>query len=576
MKKLIVIAAALAGLLLLLWQAGPVIRHYRAEHLQHSAEAAAASHQNQKALSLYQLALRQEQDNPSLLRSCADFLKMNGRPEEIELRARLSQLDPDNTAARLNWAEAALLHQQISTGRHLLESCTQAPASHADKVRYYHLLSLAFFMSGDLSQADAACVQALQLDPVNKQVQANQAMIRLSSPSLELRQQALTTLDWLSYDPVAGPIAFNTLMKYAAQIPQMDHGQPVSEPVLLAEWLRRFRAQSPLTSPGYLPYLGALARWRPTDFPAELNRYKKAAAGHPEMYMPALRWMAACGLFQDALDFARSGRATASDAQEELLLEAQCLFALGRNDELTTLLNNPALARPFRLAWLEKIRCQAGTEITDHSSEHTAWIRILESAQDNPVFLQYLLTLASDWGWTSEYEKTLWFSLEKRGVNESDVLDRLYKICLSRGDEEKLLQVVKRQSELYPENQTLLNNLTYLRYLLGQDLALADQTIRNLSPASGKDPTFIATRAFGCWKEGRLKEALALFRDFDCRKLRGTAPGVIYGMLLADAGDPAARDYLQGAQQWADLPRERQLLHDALQKIPAPPNKPAP
>ena len=123
---------------------------------------------------------------------CGVFPKAHN-PQLLAVRERISILEPNDVGALLDYIEAALMFQQPKLFRGLL--LNRASVTAKDNARYYHLLSISDFLANDLPQADAACQEAIDRNPTNKEYRVNQAIIRLSCPDPGVRQAALESLD---------------------------------------------------------------------------------------------------------------------------------------------------------------------------------------------------------------------------------------------------------------------------------------------------------------------------------------------------------------------------------------------
>jgi hypothetical protein len=77
---------------------------------------------------------------------------------------------------------------------------------------------------------------------------------------------------------------------------------------------------------------------------------------------------------------------------------------------------------------------------------------------------------------------------------------------------------------------------------------------------------FRATNAFGHLRRGDVAGGLKLFENADTRSLVGTAPGVVYGLLLAANGDQSAAPFLKDAERWTHFPEEREIIAAARAK----------
>ena len=240
---------------------------------------------------------------------------------------RLKRLEPDDPDAGLECASAALSFGRVSEALRILAG---ASATTRSKARYYHLLSVARFMSGALPAADAACKEALRLEPGNKVYLANQATIELSSPSETMRQAALDRLADLTGNEQTALTALQSLLRFAAKSAQ--------EPAHFDRWLQAFQRYVQPRDYLFTLRLDALHRRRPEDFRRELAIYLESASRDFESAAAAAGWLAEHQLSAEALSFRDSVPADWQNKMEFLAPAVRACFDLGRTQNLEALL----------------------------------------------------------------------------------------------------------------------------------------------------------------------------------------------------------------------------------------------
>ena len=475
------------------------------------------------------------------------------------MRARIFNLEPNDTGALLDYIEAALMFHEPKLARNLL--LHRADVSAKNDARYYHLLSVSDFLKDDLPRADAASEEAIRRDPTNKEYRINQAIIRLSCPDPTVRQAALESLEALSSDSQDGVAAIQALLNYAASAGE--------EPQHFDLWLEAARNCISPRNAFFTSYLSALRRWRPNQFDAPLAAYIKAGASEGGDALATQRWLTKNGLYEQALTFRESLPTAIQSSSESRLLAAEAMFALQRADELSALLQGPEWKQnqTFQMAWTERIRRAALRREEVLLEANANWRRILTLARDDPKQLSTLAQMADGWHWPQETEMALWSIADKAPGLADAALQDLARRTLARGDSNALRQVLRRQSRDNPDDPVAANNLAFLCFLLRRETTQATRLSDDLCRRFPQSPPLLATSAFGRLTQGDISGGLKLFEKVDTKALEGTAPGVTYGLLLAANGDPLAAGFLRDAESWTHFPEERQLIAEARKKI---------
>jgi hypothetical protein len=561
-KKLPVIAVAAAVIIPLLALAGPTYQRMMVWRLEHAARGAARQGQDLEANRLYCLALQRDSSNAKVLREYADYLGRHPSPMLLQVRERIHQLEPENLQAYFDCVESALICQKPQEARALLTR--GAPTKARESAQFYHLLSVSYFITKDYPQADAANVQALRREPANKDFLANQACIRLCSPDPEVHQSARSALLAYLTDPDQGRTALQALLLDAAELPPKE-----PEPAWLAGLLAEGQKSLVPEDAHFPDYLSALRRWRPKEFAPHLAEYLHAAIGEHANTLFAQRWLAAEHLYQEQLDFRPSLPPAIRDNGESLLYAAEAMFQLHQTDQLQSFLSEPVWAAypAFARAWKERLRRGGIPVAEDDPARVSSWHKVLNSADDVPDILFTLSRLTLDWGWTPEYEETLWQLSAGRSRLSQDALHELSAYYLAKGDTPDILRVLKRQLVLDPEDPVARNNFAYASFLLERESAAATKIAEELCHRYPESPAFAATRAFGLFKSGKIAAALQSLEHFPPERWRDTPQGVTYGFLLAANGDPHALEFLKDATRWVHFPEERELIAESTAKI---------
>jgi len=548
------------------WRFGePGYHRLMAERLLHAAQAKAEAHDSTEAIRLYVLALQKDKSNLGVLRSFAAFLTQVHDAGAISIWARISQLEPANDDAFLEYVECALTFGEPKLAhRVLLQRRAQPGSKINENARFSHILGTCYFVENNLALAEGAYSEAVQRDPKNRRYRINQAQLQLYASDPAIRDSALALLDAASGTATERRMVLPSLLQYAAQA--------ALEPAQLGEWLQKADGSLAPTDDGFPALLAALKRWRPDRFAARLPGDLQATAARSDSALAAERWLLKEGLNQELLAFQDKLSGKDQTSFQSLRLVAEAMFRLQQKDRLSEVLDGPAWkAKPVeRLAWKERLRRALPTAKAERSSadgDALEWQKILGKARNDPEGLFDLVELTYEWGWSEENEAALWATVEHDNVLSGDALNSLARIYLKRGDGTAVIRVLDRQSQIAPNDPAILNNLAYMSFLFRRGGTKAKRLSDELCQSFPHSTDIIATSAFGRLMKGDVAGGLKLFEKTSPETLVGTSAGMTYGLLLAAKGDRDGSRFLKNAERWSYFPEERQLIVDARKKI---------
>ncbi len=557
MKKILLILCAVV-LAALAFGGKPLYQHAMALRLQRAAEQAVQKEKFPDAARLYGLALARRPFDLGILHSCADFLKRIHSPEELMMRKRIWDLEPKSGEAFLDYVESAMFFQKPRLARQLLLHATAPELIQSG--RYAQLLSVSYYLSQELPQAEANAAEAVRREPANATFQINLATVRLADAATQ--EAAVAALEKWSTDPAQGAVALQALLNFAASARQ--------EPPRLSEWLAT--AEKVITSESlFFPArLKVERRWRPADFNRDLPLYLEAEKRFPETALIAEAWLQQQGLNQQLLDYRSSLPEAWQTNSKSLTLAAEAIFQLQAYDRIPAFFEEPAWKRlheSAQLIWKERLR--RSTTVGDSPDEaRVRWTRILASAHFELPALLDLTLWTAQWSWLPENEEALWSVADTHAADSStDALIDLGRIAFRRGDGPMLLRVFNGQLKETPDDPALQNNIAFLSFLYNSETSRATRICDELRAQHPEAPEYVATSAFGRLVKGDVAGGLRLFDGAATKPAPGTAAGVTYGLLLAAKGDPSAAKFLENAERWIHLPEERQWIDKARKQI---------
>jgi thioredoxin-like negative regulator of GroEL len=118
----------------------------------------------------------------------------------------------------------------------------------------------------------------------------------------------------------------------------------------------------------------------------------------------------------------------------------------------------------------------------------------------------------------------------------------------------------------HPQDADASNNFVYFASLTGHDGTLVGRLAADNLARNPQNLTYLATRAFVLFMDGRPDDALALLKPKAAEKDRSSALAFAYGLALAGTGNMAeARELLGQLDPAMQSTREVELIKTALE-----------
>jgi hypothetical protein len=480
----------------------------------------------------------------------AEATEKAGLPDAVGWRQRVAQLSPRDAAAHLAWARTAARFGQFASARVALDGVPPADRANA---HYQQLAGGVSVGLGKPKEAGAFYAEAFRLEPASELHQFNHASWRLEfDPDPARKTEADAALNKLTGSASYGVAARRVLMNYAATGRKWDAALAQSSVL----------TKNPgATPPDWATHLNALAALKHADLETELAR-GQAAAKEPLLATAILHWMHTHGRTEAALAWAaRLDPKVAADPNVAVVV-ADGLEVTQQWERLRahTREGDWKDKEALRFAYTARAQRQLG----DLAGAGVNWIGAAAAAR-SPDSAEQLILRAARWGWKREAVEVLWKMAE--GPHAAWALSALHRRYQSELDAEGLLRVATKLAELDPANDAARNNVAALSLLLDRKIEESVKMAAQLHAAHPKSIGIASTHAFALHKSGHGAEGLKILQSFKPEELRHPAIAVTYGLLLAEAGRPEAREFLEIAAKAPLLPQEKTLVEKALASL---------
>jgi Flp pilus assembly protein TadD len=496
--------------------------------------------------------------NPTNTDACRIMAKISERVSSAEAVAwdlRVAELQPA-VSNQLELARVALLFANYPMANHALLGVKE---SDRNTVAYQSLVSIAAAGEGDLAAAELHAGKAIQLEPTNKVLQLNLAVLRLQSKDQRQIDAARETLEQLRSEPMCRREALHQLVLTWLKSGDFSKAELYS---------RKLQLEKPPIFEDNLLHLSVLKGLNSAEAGGYLASLEKTAAKTPQDLNALAAWLDAHRMTDEALYWLQSLSARTPPDRLTTELIADCYDKRGdwAREEGALKDQNWGELDYIRHAKLAHAFRKQKNELQADADWHTA----ITAASGQLKPLSILLSMAGNWGWNREQEEVAWLIL-KRFPGERRVLEMLKRRYAADGNTLGLQKVYAMQIDDDATDTIGRNNFAALSLLLHFDVPKACEVAHENYIRSPGDVILASTYAFALYQQGRTKEGLDILEKFKTKDLQKPAVATYYGVMLAAAGEKEkAKPYLDIAARSALLPEERTLLSAALDtRVPA-------
>jgi tetratricopeptide (TPR) repeat protein len=307
-------------------------------------------------------------------------------------------------------------------------------------------------------------------------------------------------------------------------------------------------------------YLDFLHQLQDPQFSSYLTELEKATAPNPLQLTQLLSWMSTQNLNLVAADFVKNLPPETLSKWPVPLARADIYLHLKDWPQLVSLTQTATWKQEFlRHAFLaHALRAQDKPALAERE-----WAAAVRDASGDSANLLSLISLVSQWRWETETVDLLW-ALTKHPEKQNEAIATLYRHYAKNSDTQGLYRVLVRLGESDPSNLDVQNNLAQISLLLNAQPDDARRMAADIYRKKPSNPAYAATYAYALLTKGNVGEAKRIMNSLTQEQLRDPAISAYYGICLAAAKDPRAREFLESGKSAPLLPEERALVDKAL------------
>lgn len=493
-------------------------------------------------------ARRVLQRNPRNVEACrimADLAEKARVTTALTWRQRTVDLEPNVPQHRLDLAQTALRLGRYADAARALANI---PTNHQNTVAFHQLSAMVAIGLNQIALADYHLSRARELDPQNKSLQFNLAVIHLQARNQELVRAARQTLEQLRHDPAFRKDALRHLA--LAAMHERDYARTV-------EFTRSLVEGPQADISDQLLHLTALREAGHAEFEAERARLQARAFDDPNLLFELARWQLERGLLAPTMQWLNQLPDAVRTRPPAALVLAECYL---RQEDWTKLEAFLAGQNWDDLEFNRRaLLARAARAVRRDMDAQAEWRAAVRAAADRPKAVARLAGLAAEWNWTAEKEELLW-TLIQRYPGERWALTALERYYRDTENTRGLLRVYSTAVKNDPSDVVAANNFATAAFLLNTQTAQGHELARKVNERHPEIAEFATTYAYSLHLQGRPAEALAIMNRLPAETLARPDIALFYGVILAASDRQKAEDYLRRAESGRLLPEERELI----------------
>jgi len=546
MKTLYIALGILVAVAAGAWLSRPAYKHWKQQRCVEQARGFLAREDYRNAALAARQALTLNPANIEATRVMAELVEKTRSPGAISWRQRLVELEPASITNRLRLAEAALVAGQMALASQSLQAI--APTNRVT-VPFQEMAAMIALATNNFSAAEAHYVEAIRLDPTNRLLQLNRAVLEMQSTNVAASEAARARIESLAQEPALRRNALNNLV--SASLRQRDVPRALG-------YSRQLLGSPEAGFDDRLRHLTLLKDFSTEDHAAFLAKLQQEAEADPRQVQALNGWLLERKMADEANRWLESLPANRRSPEKVTMARADVALVRSNWNGLVVLLKNTKWKEVdfLRRAMLAR----AFRELKQPNAAEAEWRGATQEAVEQPGSAAALARVAGAWGWQREQDELLW-SIVQRFPRETWALEMLQQQYTVRLDTRGLQRVYATIAGFNPRDMIAKNNLAAVSLLLNNQMSQAHQLAREIYQANPTNEIFASTYAWSLHVQGKSAEALQTMEKLSPRHLENPAIALYYGALLATNRQPQkAKLYLDIAARSPLLPEEKALL----------------
>lgn len=553
LKRVLLLTGTLALLMLAAWVFGrPLYRGWREQNSLAQAREFFAKSDFRNAVLAARQVLVLNRDNVEASRLMANLTELLRSPAALEWRRRVAELQPGNFTNQLQFARTAIQLGQHSRATESLEAIPPAQRNHPS---YHQLTAMLALTRNDPGEASLQLTEAARLDPDNKQIQLNLAVLGLHGTNATITETAMQSLRELAALP-----EFRTDALRQLTLAEFKNRNWTNA----AAFSRELQSQTNAAFDDRLLHLRVLKESDNPDFAAYLRTLQDDARTSASLASRLAAWLTAQAQADDAARWLATLPDELQTRLEVKMARADCCVALKDWRTLQDLLQSADWGESEFLR--HAMLARAARELRNDLGAQSEWRTALRATAERPRKLILLARLATAWAWQREREETLWL-LVQRHPGERWAVDALTHSYIASGNTLGLQKVYSELVARHPDDLPARNNLAATSLLLNLQTERAHNLARLVYLNATNNAIFASTYAYSLYLQGRAADGLAVLEALPATELEQPNVALYHGALQSVVAPEKAKKALDLAEKGPLLPEEKALLQTARKRL---------
>jgi tetratricopeptide (TPR) repeat protein len=379
-------------------------------------------------------------------------------------------------------------------------------------------------------------------------------LILLNSTDRTERQRGLNLLEKWTTNQEWGATALRTLLGDAMARDE--------RPAML-RWAEALRAHPGCTIGDMPNCLAALSRSDERHFADALASLEKNHAVTPDAATQLVGWLNQIGRSADAVTWMKTLPSQGLQRPPLSVVGAEALRRTAEWSELRDWTQQGDWGDVDFLRWAYGL--QAARALGEKAKADEYWRTLKANATMNSVHALFAGDTVYTWGLVDEAEILWWAAADQGGPNAITALGTLARHYQVRRDAEGQYRTFRQLHFAHPQDADVSNNFIYFAVLAGHGGQMVEQLADENLVHDPRNLTYLATRAFVLFMDGRPGDALALLKPKAAEVAKSPALAFAYGLALAGTGNKdEARTLLGRSNQAVLSKREVELIKTAL------------
>jgi len=492
-------------------------------------------------------------ENPETWRLAAELARLRGqKAEAVEHARHAAALGSKDPYYVLEWASMALQADIPEEADSALASLSSEDAAHSAFAQ--RLMGELARRRVQLTVAKSHFEAALRLDGPVAIDEVPLGLILLNATDPADRQRGLDLLKKWTTNQEWGATALRALLGDALARDE--------RPAML-QWAEALRAHPGCTLGDIPNCLAGLSRADERHFADALATLEKNHAVTPQAAAQLVGWLNQIGRSADAVEWMKMLPPEGLKHPPLAVVGAEALRQTGAWQELQDLTQLGDWSDLDFLRWAYGM--QAARALGDMAQADKLWRTLRSHATTNSVHALFAGDTIYTWGRVDEAEVLWWATADQGGPNAIAALGTLARYYQVQHDADGQYRAFRQLYFAHPQDANVSNNFIYFAALTGRDGPLVERLAAENLARDPQNLTYLATRAFVLFMDGRPGDALSLLKPKATEKDKSSALAFAYGLALAGTGQKTEARALLGKPDPAmQTTREVELIKSAL------------